>query len=1468
MSLGVAATAKKTKILPNDNNDELQHTRLELDSHTDTCVFGQGCFVVHDTGQTVAVEPYDKSLGRITGIPIVTAAVAYDCPITLHTYILFFHQSLYISSMLHHLVSPFQMRDFGVIIHETPLQHTPTDKQHPTTHSIITDHPPMHIPLTLEGTMSGFLVRKPTWQEIQDVEQRDVFHVHMTSDAPWEPRDPNYQDLEHVLRQHHQPLPIEDRNISQLHLRGQDLDLDVELSLPVDIPVDASTVTPVMDTPGGATTKGTDSEKDASIQGTAQATTIPTFEDDYLANSLDALSLLDREQRSIAAIEVDRFAATMLEDTATLSALAIHLASATTIKKRKGFVSPQILAKNWGIGLETARRTVDVTTQLAVRDFTHTTGGRRLKPHTWMLRYPRRQCKAYTDTLIAQCTSLRGNKYAQVFVTDNHALAVFPMKSKSDAHYALDDFFKDYGIPHTMVSDNAKELNEADFLRKCRRAQCTIQNTEPYIHNQMKADEAIRELRRMYTKKMTETGAPKVVWDECLKWCALVRSHTALNIFSLEGQTPIAKLTGETPDISFLAEFSFYDWVWYISPTSYGDHEDMRRKRLGRYLGPAKNVGDAMCGQVLTEKGTIVERSSIIPLTEQEHNVEAIQRMKQLYETALADKLKDRAKAIKAGKFDADVDEFDPDIDLPLYLEDDPPDNVEYEAYSPEELNFQLPELENEEKKPLPELAEADDIDFNRYISAKVMLPRDGIQFGKGIVLKRARDENGELIGKSNSNPVLDTSVYEVRFEDGAVERYHANIIAEHIYSQIDGDGYGRTLLDEIVDHRSDESAVPKSQGWYKGKNGQPKRIQTTKGWKLLVKFKDLTERWIKLKDLKESNPIELAEYAEANKLSEEPAFAWWVPWTLKQRTRILKAMKKRYFRTTQKFGVEIPKTVKRALEIDQETGTTYWRDAIEKEMGTVRIAFNILEEGEKPPPGFNFIGCHMVFDVKQGTLQRKARFVCDGSRTDASDVPTYASVVSRESVRIAFLLAALNDLDVWAADCEGAYLNAQTKEKLYTKCGPEFGPHEGRYAIIVRALYGARGSAAAWRSTISKVIEDLGFEMCRADNDVWMRKAQNNQGVPVWEYILVYSDDLLVVSNRAKEILAGIAQHFKLKEGSVKQPDQYLGANVGKKQLEDGTVAWYLSSDSYVKAAIENVERWLAKRDSEDMRNALKTKVANSMPSGYKPELDVSPLLNDDDTSYYQQQIGVLRWMCELGRIDIQAEVSQLSAYTAAPRQGHLAAVLHLYAWLKQNNQSKLVLDPTPIDHDPHQLYDWMDHYKVQPDRPPPGAPVALGKSVQTTCFVDSDHAGDAVSRRSRTGVLIFCNRAPIIFYSKKQGSIETSSFGSELTAMKTAVELVDGLRYKLRMMGCPLDGPTFVKADNMSVVHNCSNPASQLKKKSNSIAYHYVREKAAALMISVTYISTHDNLADMLTKSQPATVRKRLVQRVLYKN
>jgi len=135
----------------------------------------------------------------------------------------------------------------------------------------------------------------------------------------------------------------------------------------------------------------------------------------------------------------------------------------------------------------------------------------------------------------------------------------------------------------------------------------------------------------------------------------------------------------------------------------------------------------------------------------------------------------------------------------------------------------------------------------------------------------------------------------------------------------------------------------------------------------------DGSTSWHSLKDLKESHLWQAAEHAVNNKLLEEPAFAWWAKKALKTRDRIIGKMKSRCVRREQKCGMEIPNAIERALQTDEETGTTFWRDAIRKEMANNAKAFKILVPDASTPVGHTFIKCHMVFDIKQGTLQRKA---------------------------------------------------------------------------------------------------------------------------------------------------------------------------------------------------------------------------------------------------------------------------------------------------------------------------------------------------------------------------------------------------------------------------------------------------------------------------------------------------------------
>ena len=180
------------------------------------------------------------------------------------------------------------------------------------------------------------------------------------------------------------------------------------------------------------------------------------------------------------------------------------------------------------------------------------------------------------------------------------------------------------------------------------------------------------------------------------------------------------------------------------------------------------------------------------------------------------------------------------------------------------------------------------------------------------------------------------------------------------------------------------------------------------------------------------------------------------------------------------------------------------------------------------------------------------------------------------------------------------------------------------------------------------------------------------------------------------------------------------------------------------------------------------------------------------------------------------------------------------------------MVFDPTYNDIDLNNFREcnWKNFYGDVKEVMPPDMPKPLGKEVELEMWVDSDHAGDRKTRRSRTGFFIFMNKSPIVWFTRRQDTIETAVFGSEFVAMKTCTEANRALCYKLRMMGVPIEGPTYTYGDNMSVIHNTSNPESTLKKKSNSICYHAVRESVAMGEMMTAHVKSQNNLADLATK------------------
>ena len=184
-----------------------------------------------------------------------------------------------------------------------------------------------------------------------------------------------------------------------------------------------------------------------------------------------------------------------------------------------------------------------------------------------------------------------------------------------------------------------------------------------------------------------------------------------------------------------------------------------------------------------------------------------------------------------------------------------------------------------------------------------------------------------------------------------------------------------------------------------------------------------------------------------------------------------------------------MPKNIAEAKKIDEENKNTLWQDAIKLEMKNNRVAFEEYTGDLKKLVGYKKITGHLVFDIKLGeNFRRKARFVADGHRTAPPQSMTYSTVVSRDSVRILLMIAALNELDLQAADIQNAFLTAPNLERCYMIAGPEFLDEQDKVFIVKRALYGLKSTPNAFRTFLAQNIEDLGFSSSEADRDVYLR--------------------------------------------------------------------------------------------------------------------------------------------------------------------------------------------------------------------------------------------------------------------------------------------------------------------------------------------------------------------------------------------
>jgi hypothetical protein len=332
---------------------------------------------------------------------------------------------------------------------------------------------------------------------------------------------------------------------------------------------------------------------------------------------------------------------------------------------------------------------------------------------------------------------------------------------------------------------------------------------------------------------MRHTDTPLEFWCYAAEWAARVTSLVAHDLPVLRTRTPEEVVTGRTPDISEFAHYSWYDWVWYRDQASFPEP----RILLGRWLGVAGDVGQAMTYWILTAKCTIIARSSVKQLQDYEKRDPLIIAQQERFTVHLPENRRRLTKSDGDSPFESvDLEE------LPL--------EEEAQVYTTPEMDEYTPDS------------------YDEYLSALVTFPV-GDQNLRGEVIRRRRDMNGRSIGVRHSNPILDTREYDVVFPDGTTQAYSANTIAENLYSQVDDEGRSFSLFDEIIDHKRDDTALSI------GELSEDSPSYTTKGWSFLVSWKDGTSSYVPLREMKASFPLQTAEYVAAHSLTKEPAFLW-----------------------------------------------------------------------------------------------------------------------------------------------------------------------------------------------------------------------------------------------------------------------------------------------------------------------------------------------------------------------------------------------------------------------------------------------------------------------------------------------------------------------------------------------------------------------------------------------------------------
>ena len=986
----------------------------------------------------------------------------------------------------------------------------------------------------------------------------------------------------------------------------------------------------------------------------------------------------------------------------------------------------------------------------------------------------------------------------------------YPLQKENQNSQALLDYIRKLGPPHEIISDNAKSEVGNAWTNIMRDHMIKSRTSEPHNQHQNPSEAEWGRLGNMIKNVLRQSRAPVELCNWTAMYCCQINNHVSRR--SLKYKTPMEISNGHTPDISMF-RFHFYEPLWYFDPKIKLPRSNLLKCR---YLGLAESCGDAMTYYVLTEPDSAKTRRQVLMrsvIKTRRKNIgqhgEHVNNNPDMesFTLSLSESL-----AITGQEEPCTSNEV-PLLVSGEKISDGKPTTEETNKQSEEHNNDPVPETLEAQDEQLPlELNSTNDAESHQAIVEYINEDLDGnCEFRK--ILNHAWTD-GTLVMKAQYTDAehgtfeIDTPFKKLKIDEPLA-------CAKYIREYIPEERRGDRPLNDWADRTC--------------------RQHTSITRRMIT----INPKW---NSTKETNNSKMARSILQSKLQ-----------TMKIR-RNGPSRNQRWIerKNKEKFGIRIPNTIAEALRFDKEAGNTKWYDAIKKEMDNLnRLKVFKYHASDKEFPkeeGWQKASLRMIFDIKNEDQRYKARLVIGGHRVDSSDYNTYSSQVDNLSVLLLFLMAKHGDLSIMTCDISNAFPTAPNSEKVWAVAGDEFDDKKGCRVEVQRALYGLAGSARAFADFLADTLIRIGFQPSRADPDLWIK--ENEEG---YDYIATHVDDVIVASKNPQQYISLIEQEYALRNIEV-DPSYYLGARLTKRP--DGKIL--MNMDEYCKEIIRKYEN---KHDITLKKENL------PIPAESHPEMDTSDILNPEEHKEYQHIIGVGQWLVIRGRIDITYAISSLSRFATCPRKGHLTLARKILGYLKKYPKKGILIDPTPPiiqenPQTPREKFEEFGHqYQYFEEELDPKFPKPKVKELDITIFCDADHAHDLVTGRSITGIIAFVGSTPVYWKSTRQTSVQTSTFGSEFTALKKAVETAVTIRYYLRSMGVQISKATKIFVDNKSVFLNAANPASSLNKKAIALAYHSVREHQAGKVIDIRHIRSQDNYADCLTKSLNSTVLKNLL-------